>query len=299
MNSQDMQLCGTINLDGQLQFDLNSRISSFISQVSCFERIWESDSLFDMSKSIELKLALDTLKLQPPLKRPNDNDLTTDILDPTLHSLVYNKTLVTQGRFRQTVLPQPSLDMFAASSHVALLPSDVAVPSDGGSPTFISYINNLHPDLNRDTYDLLESLLAGFIPLFESTLTDLHRTNTLVQRITGRCRYTVWDEPDPPEYSDDEEGWSTYERDMRQWSLHRPINLPDVPASGYPGGLERRKHRVTLRNRTLQIIVKASEITLVGSRKSYPHCPLSSSSCPGPARIKLPRLALACRRHAK
>jgi hypothetical protein len=65
--------------------------------------------------------------------------------------------------------------MFAASSHVALLPSDVAISSDGTLPKFISYINNLHPDLNRDIYDLLESLLADFIPLFKSTLTDLHR----------------------------------------------------------------------------------------------------------------------------
>jgi len=271
MNSQDMRLCGTIKLDGQLLSRLNSSISSyfeFISQVSCFERIWESDSLFDIPRSIELKLALDALKLQPPLKRPNDDGLTTDILDPTLYCLIYNRTLVTQvnGGFTRPVPPPPSLDMFAASSHVALLPSDVAIFSDDESPKFISYINNLHPDLNRDKYELLESLLAGFIPLFEYSLTDLHRTNPLVQRIAGGCRYTVWDEPDPPEHSDDEEGWSTYERDMRQWVLNRPINLPDVPETGYPGGLEKRKHHVTLRNKTLQIIVKVSEIALVRSR---------------------------------
>ena len=219
-----------------------------------------------------MKLALDALKLQPPLKRFNDDNITIDILDPMLHCLVYNKTLVTQvnGGFTQAVPPPPSLDMFAASSHVALLPSDVAISSDG-SPTFISYINDLHPDLNRDIYDLLERLLAGFIPLFESTLTDLHRTNTLAQRITGRCHYVVWDAPDTPEHSDDEEGWSAYGKDMRQWALNRPINLPDVPETGYPGGLEKRKHYVTLRNKTLQIIVKASEITLVRLHK--PSCP--------------------------
>lgn len=238
--------------------------------MSCFERIWESDSLFDIPKNIELKLALDALKSQPPMKHPNDDGLTTDILDPTMHCLIYNRTLVNQvnSGFAQPVAPPPSLDMFAASSHVALLPSDVAIPSDGGLPTFVSYINNLHPDLNRDIYDLLESLLAGFIPLFEHSLTDLHRTNTLFQRISGRCHYTLWEEPDPPEHSDDEEGWTAYERDMRQWTLNRPINLPDVPKTGYPGGLEKRKHHVTLLNRTLQIIVKASEITLVRFRQT-------------------------------
>ena len=213
-----------------------------------------------------MKLALDTLKLQPPLKRPNDDGVTTDILDPALHCLVYNKTLVEQvnSGFRQTVPPPvPSLDMFTASPHLALLPSNVAIYLDETPPKFVSYINNLHPDLNRDIYDLLQSLLAGFIPLFESTLTDLHRTNTLPQRITGGCRYATWDEPDSPEHSDDEEGWATYENDMRQWMFNRPMDLPDIPSTGYPGGLEERKHHATLRNKTLQIIVKVSETTLV------------------------------------
>lgn len=180
-----------------------------------------------------------------------------------------------------------------------LLPSDVSVSADATSVKFLSYINNLHPIEHLGTYTQLEYLLAGFIPLFERTLTDLHRNNPLVQRIPGRCHYTVWDEPEPPEYSDDEEGWVTYESEMREWSLNRPINLPDVPDAGYLGGLEKRRRSITLRGRTVQIIVSASEITLVSAEYSlffeFSH-PLAPSASTGRS---LHGLFLACRRHAE
>lgn len=126
---------------------------------------------------------------------------------------------------------------------------------------FLSYINNLE-SRHTSLYRSLETALSAFIPLFEHVLTDLHRNNPLSLRIKGPCRYTEWEEPEPPEYSDDEEGWELYEREMRYWVLHRPISLPDVE-TGYPGGLEHRNHTVNLRGRTLQVVVSVSEIRLV------------------------------------
>lgn len=196
------------------------------------------------------------------------------------------------------LLPPPHhTDVYTISLDYSLLPSDVHVSADASSVKFLSYINNLHPSLNHDTYKLLETLLAGFIPLFEHTLTDLHRNNPLMQRIPGRCRYTVWDEPEPPEHSDDEEGWVNYEREMRQWSLNRPIDLPDVPESGYPGGLEYRRHVVNLHDRSIQVFVSASEITLV----SFPALSLAFISPENmyvaPRGSRLLRLSVACGRH--
>ncbi|KIM47728.1 hypothetical protein M413DRAFT_439404 [Hebeloma cylindrosporum] len=229
-------------------------------QVSCFDRIWESDSLLDPGGRDKLKNTLSALR--PSGTTGDDN--TVYLIDHRLYSLVYNKTLVSHlnGRVYRPIPAPPSTDVYTVSPHFMLLPSDVFVSADATSVRFLSYINNLHPIEHLVTYAHLENLLAGFIPLFERTLTDLHRNNPLIQRIPGPCHYTIWDEPEPPEYSDDEEGWVTYEREMREWSLHRPINLPDVPDAGYLGGLERRRRSITLRDRTVQIIVSASEITL-------------------------------------
>lgn len=181
-----------------------------------------------------------------------------------LHCLVYNRTLVSYNHRIPKPLPSPpSTDIYTVCPRFAILPADVSVDKNG-KVNFLSYINNLHPEDHAFHYTLLETYLAKFIPLFEHTLTDLHRNNPLPQRIPGPCRYTVWDEPDPPEHSDDEEGWSTYERDMRHWVMNRPIQLPDVPDTGYPGGIENRKFAVSLRQRRIQVIVEVTETRLVG-----------------------------------
>ena len=114
-----------------------------------------------------------------------------------------------------------------------------------------------------DIYVSIESIIASSIPLFENVLTDLHRTNPLRQRIRGSCKYTEWDEPESPEYSDDENGWARYERELRQWTLYRPLVIPDIPKNGYVGGIERRNYVVSLRGRTVNIVVKITDMHLV------------------------------------
>lgn len=229
--------------------------------MSCFERIWESESLLDSPILGSLNEEFQNLwELQASACNRNEDGVTTALIDPYLHCLVYHRTLVSCGP-PKAQSPPPMTDNYTVSQRFSLLPTDVSV-SQSGAVQFLSYINNLHPR-HTSLYQLLETTLTAFVPLFEHTLTDLHRNNPLTQRIPGPCRYTVWDEPDPPEFSDDEEGWSTYEHDMRDWIMNRPIHLPDVPDGGYPGGLERRKHTVNLRGRNLQIIVNLSETRLV------------------------------------
>lgn len=232
------------------------------SQVSCFERIWESNSILDRSTKGKLHNELNVLR-KHNLGRAKDGDgVTTTVIDPFRHCLVYNRTLVSYQHRQPRSLPAPPSDIYTVSSKFSLLPTDVSI-SPAGSVKFLSYVNDLHPQAYASLYDTLETTLARLIPLFEHTLTDLHRNNPLTQRIPGACRYTVWEEPDPPEYSDDEDGWTNYEREMRQWVMSRPLLLPDVPVTGYPGGLEFRKHVVSLRGRNVQVIVKASDVRLV------------------------------------
>ena len=90
--------------------------------------------------------------------------------------------------------------------------------------------------------------------------------NPLHHRIPGEYKYEVWDEPEEPEHSDDEEGWLTYQIKMRNWSVSRPIKYPDIPESGYPGGLEHRYSRTTLRGKTVMVITHVTEIRLVSSK---------------------------------
>lgn len=49
------------------------------------------------------------------------------------------------------------------------------------------------------------------------------------------------------------------------WSENKIIGLPDVLDGGYPGGLEKRHSKITLRGKRLQIIVKLANILLLVS----------------------------------
>lgn len=231
-------------------------------QVSCFERIWESDTLLSASETDQLVRSLLELEHLPTCTRSDDGN-TINLIDPMLHCLVYNRTLVSSShRLPSRPIPAPpKTDIYTVCPRFALLPSDIWVTTDG-QVKLLSYINNVDKENHAPLYSLLEASLTKFIPLFEHTLTDLHRNNPLPQRIAGRCKYTVWDEPEAPEYSDDEEGWSTYERELRHWAMNRPIQLPDIPRDGYPGGIEAKKITVSLRARILQVIVEVTETRL-------------------------------------
>lgn len=247
----------------------------------------------------DLRRLLSDLEHLPTCTR-SDNGSTINLIDPLLYCLVYNKTLVSYNhRAPRTIPPPPTTDIYTVCPRFALLPSDVSIDFSGKAK-FLSYINNLHKEDHSPFYTLLETLLSKFIPLFEHTLTDLHRNNPLPQRIPGPCKYTVWDEPEPPEYSDDEEGWSTYEREMRHWVMNRPIQLPDVPNSGYPGGIEGRKFIINLRGRRLQVIVDVTETRLVrlttADFTSPSHVEMAYLA---PTRTQFPWDSMARQRHAK
>ncbi|KAF9011092.1 hypothetical protein BDQ17DRAFT_1345457 [Cyathus striatus] len=245
-------------------------------QVSCFERIWESDSLFDSTTTNQLNEQLAALREELSMSEDSEDRNSISLIDPLLYCLVYGRTLVSTtvaNRPPRTLSSPTATDIYTVCPQFTLIPTDVYI-TPNGSPAkranLLSYINNLDPATHRDMYNILETCLSGFIPLFEHVLTDLHRNNPLSQRIPGRCRYTEWDEPEPPEHSDDEEGWTTYEREMRHWVMNRPIEIPDIPRTGYHGGLERRKHLVSLRGKKIQVIVELSEVRLTPENPVLP-----------------------------
>lgn len=237
------------------------------SEVSCFERIWESHTLASPSFTASFLSELHKLKNDFPQWGGHNQNTEHTIIDPLLHCLVYNRTLVRASLSRPAKpLPPPTsgvTDIYTVSNRFAWIPSDVLVLPTGECQ-FKSYINNINPDTHKPLYRLLSTLLTSSLPLFEHVLTDLHRNNPLSLRIYGACRYNVWEEPEEPEHSDDEEGWARYEKEMRQWTMNRPLQLPDVPITGYRRGtVEARRHAVSLKGKQLQVFVRVSQIHLV------------------------------------
>ncbi|KAG5638016.1 hypothetical protein H0H81_002217 [Sphagnurus paluster] len=265
-------------------------------EVSCFERIWECTMPPDSYSSLITALVPLREEIAHTNTLPWEWDklgLCTALVDPHLYPLVYNRTLVLPepppsrdtepGLEPQQLhtLPSPSGgDIYTISPTYALLPAEITIsPASESSNTpptahFTSYINNLHRTAHDPLYTALATLFSTpLLPLFEHTLTDLHRQHPLPQRIRGACRYTIWEEPEEPVHSDDEDAWARYERELRRWAMERPIVLPDVPMGGYPGGLETRVGRVRLSGRTLGVVVGVEEIRLEPGGPSYPGSP--------------------------
>ncbi|KAJ3520436.1 hypothetical protein NMY22_g12762 [Coprinellus aureogranulatus] len=225
-------------------------------EVSCFERIWESHTLVPPSFVASFLAELFKLKNDFPQWGGHHQNTEHTVIDPLLHCLVYNRTLVRA---------LPAVRAASAPSRVR----DVLV-SPTGECQFKSYINNINPEIHEGLYHLLSNLLTSSLPLFEHVLTDLHRNNPLSLRIYGPCRYNVWEEPEEPEHSDDEAAWARYEKEMRQWTMNRPLQLPDVPITGYrKGTVEGRRHTVNLKGRQLQVFVRVSQIHLIPRGPEY------------------------------
>ncbi|KAH7886259.1 hypothetical protein F5I97DRAFT_1937142 [Phlebopus sp. FC_14] len=243
-------------------------------QVSCFERIWESDTLLcETARSnfnSGLSAAFRTIENY-------ENDATRSILDPSMYCLIYDRTLAYDLCDPPSLRPEPKPrgndqeNTRALSKQHAYLPTDFAISLSGAAKAR-SYINNLHPR-QKTLYRSFEEILSQCVPLFERVLTDLHRENQLEPRIKVSASPLILEEPEPPEFRSDDISWAEYEGKKRRWLMSRPMQLPDVPSTGYPGGLENRRHIVKLKNRVLQVIFHVFETALHPGEGSYEGSP--------------------------
>ncbi|KAF9004921.1 hypothetical protein BDZ89DRAFT_1049319 [Hymenopellis radicata] len=210
------------------------------SRPSSFERIWESDSLIEPSTLADLNSELASLVPKDVRLAMRGGISSIGLIDPYRYPLIYGKTVSSRDQLPISI---PSEDLYSISHRFALLPTDIQI-SASQTIEFLSYINNLHPS-HRHLYHLLQTTLKAFIPLFEHTLTDLHRINPLHQRIPGQSWYSQWDEPEA-------QSIPTTTKDGKR--------MKRICGNGYLGGLEDRRHVVTLAGRKVQVIIAASEI---------------------------------------
>ncbi|RPD53854.1 hypothetical protein L226DRAFT_548383 [Lentinus tigrinus ALCF2SS1-7] len=151
-------------------------------------------------------------------------------------------------------------ERFAYSSRYQWLPTDFKV-SDVGIAVPLSYINNLHPVRHRDLYPTVSSILERFVPLFERVLSDIINPEPpYAITVDPHTWYDHLQEPvfeDDPDWSKQDEWEGTY-----KWPL-----IPEPPQFQPPS--DHGRETISLKGRTLQVIVKLANIVLTPEKPRY------------------------------
>jgi hypothetical protein len=153
-------------------------------------------------------------------------------------------------------LKGPSND-YAFSENYQWLPCDIQV-NDDYSAKIISYINNIHPFVDSQLYEIIEKIFPYFLPMFEKVLTDYAYPSEPRVNIS-RDWYT--DDPVINSDNEDEE-----EEILDNWYNTR---VPDVPINIGEFVKPNPKPYISLKNRKLQVIVKAANIILTPDNPTY------------------------------
>ncbi|KAL5529747.1 hypothetical protein ACEPAG_5732 [Sanghuangporus baumii] len=249
-------------------------------QVSCFDGIWHSDSLINEELLERLKRGVSVLENVPDAEKdwhPGSNDQVLDLVHPSLHCVVYGRTLAvsrSQSDNQRKAEPKPLMvpdfirdhQPTLHSERFQWLPTDFSV-SDDGKVKALRYINNLHPSCS-ELYETIEGILSAFVPLFDHVLTDM--LNPLPQRLPGNYLPLKEVDPNHPQNEDAEDYYEQIEEYMENvWEKNKIVGLPQLPEDGYTGGLEERQNVFSLRGRTIQVIVKLANIHLTPEKPEY------------------------------
>ena len=226
-------------------------------QVGPAERIWKSDELIPNSLKERLLAAVVPLESVPDSKKdwhPGSDGLVLDLVNPFLYPIVFGHT-IDNG-------PKPSWVPEFTSRRFQWLPSDFFVDPNGNVTLTSPYINNINPILHKDLYPVIPEILQRAIPMFERVLSDAIRP-LLRMRVATSVR----------------QGQFYEERADCIWSARAPKkgrrrkrSEPKTPGARrrYNGDLEVMKDRISLRGRTIQVIVKLSNIVLTPDKPCYP-----------------------------
>ena len=131
------------------------------------------------------------------------------------------------------------------------LPSDFFVDDHGKVTLTSPYINNVHPIHHKELYSVLPEILQHALPMFERVLSDLLRP-LLPMRIATSGR----------------RGFAGEVHADCIWKTSIP-STPDARKQ-YDGDLKVMENQISLKGRTLQIIVRMANIILTPERPEYP-----------------------------
>ena len=201
-----------------------------------------------------------------------------NLAHPSLYSIVYGRTVgKAPGSDTATILQAPEIEGVNpsyVSKRFQWIPSDFSVDVYGRVALISPYINNIHPTHHKKLYSVIPEILQHAIPMFERVLSDLLRP-LLPMRIatsgspgrggdeTANC---IWGNGIPyPSPSSEYE----YNQFKDAWYAPYQYRTPDARAM-YDGDLRVMNDRISLRGRTLQIIVSLANTVLTPERPEYP-----------------------------
>ena len=210
---------------------------------------------------------------------PGSDGLVLDLVHPSLYPIVYGRTMgKVSGSDTPTILEPPEFqatDPRFVSKRFQWLPSDFSVDGDGKVTLASPYINNVHPTHHKELYSVIPEILQYAIPMFERVLSDLLRPLLPMRIVTsvGRGLYggeetadCIWEDGIPCPNSSSEED---YDEDPKAWLAKCTFTTPDARGK-YDGDLEVMNDRISLKGRTLQVIVKLANIVLTPEKPEYP-----------------------------
>ncbi|KAG8822562.1 hypothetical protein FRC19_005683 [Serendipita sp. 401] len=257
-------------------------------QPSCFERIWESDSLLDEGLAQQLCNEITARFLDDEITRNTYirqiKSLNEDIESPIILDFVHPHDFPaissrTIQRYNIPGTEECELRTVILNRYVTAIPTEFYLPNHG-PPQRVGYITNIPPTKPfLPLLSLIEHSIGKFIPLFEHTLTALHRANRILlePRIpSSSCTFSYEKGPDPPdepgqgigedeEDEEDETLWVSWAADHARWVQSRKLIPPDLPSEKFkhklPNGIL-PENRVSLKDRKIQVFIKLTRLEL-------------------------------------
>ena len=169
--------------------------------------------------------------------------LVLNLVHPALYPVVYGRTMgKLPGSDTAAILGPPAIEGANprfVSKHFQFLPSDFSVDDDGKVSLASPYVNNVHPTHHKDMYSVIPEILQHALPMFERVISDFLRP-LLPMRVTTRDDYSA--------------------------SQLLTINWRQT----YIGDLGVANSQISLKGRTLQVIVRLANIELTPERPKYP-----------------------------
>ncbi|KAF7331543.1 hypothetical protein MKEN_00033400 [Mycena kentingensis (nom. inval.)] len=268
-----------------------------------FDAIWYSDNLISDDLTAGLRTAALKLEDVPDAEKdwhPGSNGLVLDLVHPSLYPLLYDRTRALDGIAVKAPTQQsmgfgePPSNSYGdqynniadncISAQYSWLPSDFAISSDGHARLISPYINNLHPELHRELYPIIEHQINGE----DRDLLRFEQENGLeapgngriqaqlvtISRFVGQANLfyglappCIWAEQSRSIWAGQRLRWpeefSTVE------ALCDAIQSLPRAHKKYNGALERSISPYSLRGKTLQCIVKLANIHLTPNDPSY------------------------------
>ncbi|KAF9779815.1 hypothetical protein BJ322DRAFT_1113121 [Thelephora terrestris] len=243
------------------------------------ERVWKSDELIPSSLRERLLAAVAPLESVPDSEKdwhPGSDGLVLDLVHPSLYPIVYERTMSKNpGSASPTVVEAPEFcDPTFTSQKFQWLPSDFSVDPNGKVTLASPYINNAHPTRHKELCSVIPEILQHALPMFERVLSDAIRPLLPMRIATSGIRGLgdeqtadcIWDGGIPcPGSSSEEE----YMQDSLAWLDKRSFKTPDA-RENYDGDLGFMEDRISLKGRTIQVIVKLANIILTPEKPEYP-----------------------------